>query len=448
MIDARPPRWLVLVCLVLLLAAVGYYVERGLSQTRKHERDRTYHRDFDHFYHAAIAGAGGEDPYESFRRGYIYPPLIAAMFRPLAGLERNTAYLIWFGVNAAILAAAFVLSARTLLRRLGVQPRAPTVLCVVVGGLAPAFDQTRWQLEQGQTDGLVLLSFALGLHWLDRRPLLAGIATGGASNIKYISLIVLPYAILRRRARLAAGVVGGAIAGLVVPAAVFGWDRNADFVRKSLGRLVHVVDSGPDLQGTGGANVHSLTWELNISLPAFAAKAVNRLGLPEAWVPILAAGLASLLVLIAWRLYRRRGFRFWVADARPATRGRLGTFEWLGLIVCAMALSPQTTVRHMILLTMVYQCAVVLAIVQRGPKRYIPVAGVIVAFLGATLPPGGGGTWSSEVALPIWRSVSGAMWCALACYACVLWSGLAWAHSVQRSPGVSSLSDGGRGTPM
>lgn len=447
MIEARLPRWVVTLAVVLLAAATGYYALRGLSQARKYDRDQTYHRDFDHFYHAAVAAANGEDPYESFRKGYIYPPLIAAMFRPVAGLERNTAYLIWFGVNATIIAAAFVLAARALLRRLGVNPRAPTVVCVVAGGLLPAFDQMRWQLEQGQTDGLLLLAFALGLYWLDRRPLLAGLASGFAANVKYLSLIVVPFAVIRRRARLGIGVAAGVLAGLVVPAIVFGWERNAEFVRTSLGRLVHVVDAGPDLENTGGVNIHSLTWELNISLPAFAAKRVEAFDLPDLAVPVIAIGLAGILVGVAWWMYAAHGFRFWRGEQEHATRNRLGTFEWLGLIVCAMAMSPQSTVRHMMLMTLVYQAAVVLAMVRTGRSRFVPLIGVGVAFLGMTMPPGGGDTWSSEVALPVWRSVSGATWCALICFACVLWSGLGWAREAgQKSSSLSpeSASD----TPM
>ncbi|MEO0631582.1 MAG: glycosyltransferase family 87 protein, partial [Planctomycetota bacterium] len=401
------------------------------------------------FYQAAVAAKAGDDPYESFRKGYIYPPMLAAAFQPVAGLERNAAYLIWFGVNATLMAAAFVIAARALLRRFGVQARAPAVLCVVAGGLVPAFDQMRWQLEQGQTDGLLLLAFALGLHWLDRRPLLAGLVTGLAANVKYLSLIVLPFAIVRKRIRLGIGVIAGAVAGLLLPAVVFGWERNSEFVKTSLGRLVHVVDAGPDLENTGGVNIHSLTWELNISMPAFAAKRVDQLGLPDIAVPLIAVGLAGMLVLIAWRMYAARGFRFWLGERNTETRDRLGTLEWLGLIACAMAMSPQTTVRHMVLMTLIYQCAMVLAIVRTGPGRAVPLVGVVVAFLGMTLPPGGGDTWSSEVALPVWRSASGAMWCALVCFACVLWSGLGWVREAQNtSESAASSSEPVNATPM
>jgi hypothetical protein len=445
------PRWLVSLSLIVLVVAAGYYSFRAISQTRKYARDSGAHRDFDHFYEAAVAASRGEDPYESFRKGYIYPPLLAGMMQPLAGLERNPAYLVWFAINATIIAAAFVIAARELLRRFGVEARAPAVLVVVAGGLLPAFDQLRWQLEQGQTDGLLLLAFACGLRWMDRRPLLAGVLMGLAANIKYLSLIVLPFAVVRRRGRLGAGAVLGTALGLVLPALVFGWSRNAEFVRTSVGRLVHVVDAGPDLANTEGVNIHSLTWELNISLPAFAAKQVERFDLPSLGVPVIAVSLAAVLVVVAWRMFAGRGFRFWAGEQRGSeAKGRLGALEWIGLVVAAMAMSPQITVRHMVLMTLVYQCAIVLAIIGRGPSRWLPLVGVGVALLGMTMPPGGGDTWSSEVVLPVWRSVSGAMWCALACYAAVLWAGLGAARDAagDQNSASSPSSDAASSTPM
>ncbi|MEO1584473.1 MAG: glycosyltransferase family 87 protein [Planctomycetota bacterium] len=427
---ASLPRWVVGVSIAVVAAAAVYCTLRVASHTRKHARDATVHRDFDHFYHAAVAASGeAQDPYTSFRSGYIYPPMLAGLLQPIAGLERNRAYVAWFVINAGIIAAAFVLSARALLRAFGVEARAPAVIVVIAAGVLPAFDQLRWQLEQGQTDGLLLLAFAVGLGLAERRPMVAGMLCGLASNIKYLSLIVVPFGLVRWRPRLVLGAAAGAIAGLLLPAFVFGWDRNIGYVRTSLGRLIHVVDAGPDLQNTDGVNIHSLTWELNISLPAFGAKLVSALDLPGVLVPVLAVCSALMLVGIAWWMYRAKGVPFWRAGERPVEL-RIG--EWLGLVVAAMAMSPQITVRHMVLMTLVYQCAAVLALTGTGRARWLSLAGVGVAWLGMTMPPGGGSTWSSEVALPVWRSVSGAMWCALVCYACVLWALLSRAADGQK----------------
>jgi hypothetical protein len=427
------PRWVVALSVLVLLGAAGYNTLRVANHASRHARDPAVHRDFDHFYHAAVAGARGEDPYLSFRKGYLYPPLLAAAMRPLARLERNPAYIAWFAANTAIVGTGLAIGARALLRRFGVEPRPGAVLAVVAFGVVFTFDQLRWQLEHGQTDGLALLGFALGLAWLERRPVLAGMAMGAAANVKYLTLIAAPFAGLRGRWRLLGGVGAGAALGAVAPAAVFGWERTAGYLSTSLGRLVHVVDAGPDRAQTGEINVHSLTWEMNVSLPAFAAKSADRLGLDDGAALPLAAALAAGLVVAAWLIYARRGERFWLG-ARPSDRQAVvrerATLEWLGLIVAVLAVSPQTTVRHMVLLGLVYQAAAVFMLAPRpGAPRWLPAVGVAAAWLTMTLPPGGGDGWMSEVALPWWRSVAGSMWGALAAYALLLWSGLAYVRA-------------------
>lgn len=431
------PRWIVALSVLVLLGATGYNAMRVMNHASRHARDPAVHRDFDHFYHAAVAGARGEDPYQSFRNGYLYPPLLAAAMRPLTWLERNPAYIAWFVVNTAMVGFGLTLGARALLGRFGVEPRADAVLAVVAFGVVFTFDQLRWQLEHGQTDGLALLAFALGLTWLERRPLLAGTAMGVAANVKYLTLIAAPFAGLRGRWRLLGGVAAGAGLGAVAPVAVFGWERTSGYAATSFGRLVHVVDAGPDHAQTGDINVHSLTWEMNVSLPAFAAKTGARLGLGDGAALPLAATLAAGLVGAAWLIYARRGERFWFG-ARPGDIGGVvrerATLEWLGLIVVVLAVSPQTTVRHMVLLGLVYQAAAVFMLAPRpGAPRFLPALGVAAAWLTMTLPPGGGDGWMSEVALPWWRSVAGSMWGALLAYALLLWSGLAYVRAGDRN---------------
>ncbi|MGP1272980.1 MAG: glycosyltransferase family 87 protein [Phycisphaerales bacterium] len=442
------PRWVIATLAVGILVALVYYTGRAVSHTRKHAADPAVQKDFDHFYHAAAAGRNGEDIYESYRKGYIYPPLYAAIVTPLASFERNGAYLVWFTINAGLIGLSVVLCARTLLERFGIESRAgPTVAIVGIGTLL-TFDQTRWQLEHGQTDGLLLLAFVLGLRWLDRRPIAAGLAMGVAANIKYLTLVSVPFGMIRGRWRLLAGVTAGCVLGAAFPAVVFGVERNTEYLRTSLGRLVHVIDPGPDLVNTGGINIHSLTWELNVSLPAFAAKTVERLGLPDRAVAGMAGLLGLGLVAAAWGLYVSAGRRFWrgpTRDAAPRERRELAVLEWLGLVVVALAMSPQTTVRHMVLMVMVYQCAAVMAIYpRRGAPRWLALGAAVVAWLGMTLPPGGGNTWSSQVALPAWRSVSGAMWGALVAYAGLLFAGLRYVNAGQN---IESVSPSGSSTP-
>ena len=58
-------------------------------------------------------------------------------------------------------------------------------------------DKIHIVFTQGQTDFVMLLGFACVLRWMERRPWLAGLAIGFIANIKYVSLIFVPYFLTR-----------------------------------------------------------------------------------------------------------------------------------------------------------------------------------------------------------------------------------------------------------
>ena len=62
--------------------------------------------DFVHFYEAARAIVHGEDIYASGRGGYIYPPLLAFLYAPVAGLREDTAAVVLLVFNMAVLLAS------------------------------------------------------------------------------------------------------------------------------------------------------------------------------------------------------------------------------------------------------------------------------------------------------------------------------------------------------
>ena len=66
--------------------------------------------DFVHFYDAARAMVHGEDLYSSGRGGYIYPPLLAFLYTPLAGLSETTAATVLLVVNMSLLLLALFLT--------------------------------------------------------------------------------------------------------------------------------------------------------------------------------------------------------------------------------------------------------------------------------------------------------------------------------------------------
>jgi hypothetical protein len=91
------------------------------------------------------------------------------------------------------------------------------------------------------------------------------------------------------------------------------------------------------------------------------------------------------------------------------------SLEWAVLIFLAMAFSPQTTVRHMVLLLLVFETAIGLFLAQKAKgSRALLVFAVALMIIGLSFPP-----------LPIhtWRVFSGASWCAVVLILTIVWVG-------------------------
>ncbi|MFA6045003.1 MAG: glycosyltransferase family 87 protein, partial [Phycisphaerales bacterium] len=198
-------------CLAIGLMYLWSY-GRGVSQIPKGMGD------FIHFYAAAEAMLHGRDIFASGTGGYIYPPLIAFVYLPLAKLSLAAAARTDLIINIFLSATTLFLAARECARRVGLQPR-PVLLAVIAAIAAASMaDKIRTELRMGQTDVLMLLCFTLGLVWLRRRPTLAGLALGFAFNIKYLPLVLLPYLIVRRRWHAALAFVAGILLFAFLPA--------------------------------------------------------------------------------------------------------------------------------------------------------------------------------------------------------------------------------------
>src|SRR6266699_883367 len=131
-------RWKVAGTVGAILGLFAYFMTIAFRRILAHRFS-----DFNVFYSAAQATLQHGDLYKPMNRSYIYPPLIAFLYAPLALLS---------------------------------EPQAATiVLCAN------------------------FLFIVLALRWLDKRPAWAGIALGLACNIKYLPIVTLPYLLIRRR---------------------------------------------------------------------------------------------------------------------------------------------------------------------------------------------------------------------------------------------------------
>lgn len=409
------------IMLVLGLAA-AYVVRTGFA--------RHTTGDFYHFHAAAVAMTKGQDIYTSGRVGYIYPPLIAFLFQPLAPLTEIQAAWAWFWVSIALLFAGILVLTRDLCDRFDAPRDMLTLGAVALTGVVLTIDKLRWEFDLGQTDTILLLCFALALRWLDKRPVLAGIALGLAANVKYLSIVMLPYLIIRGRWRAAASTVASFIGFLLLPAVSVGWKTNLGYISSAFGGMRHMMGEHAE---KGAANISGVTWERSVSVTSSIYRA---LGVTESSLAVYALiGLvAGALALGGWWMYRYFGFALFRSGTAPAEsrtpRKALVAIEWVGLIVAALAFSPQTTTRHMALLLAAHTLAGILIFVPRqGVARWPVVLGVGLMVMALNLPPG---HEPFREAVNLWRAVGGPGWISLVMFMLILWTSLGYTRAVSQ----------------
>ncbi|MDD5349966.1 MAG: glycosyltransferase family 87 protein [Chthoniobacteraceae bacterium] len=424
--DGSPRRLILsLFCLLYLVAALAGYarVSRGTLAASG---------DFHHFYHAAAAMTEGANIYASGERGYIYPPLVAFLFQPLAALPLGKAASLWLLVNAALLAGAAWAAARTAAARLGTERLKQSAALAALLGSLLLFDKIRADIRLGQTDGLVILPIALALLFLDKRPRLAGLLLGLSGAVKYISLVFVPYLLLRKRWAAAASTVFSWIAWMLLPALSVGWNVNRSYIASALGGFGAMLDPsvGGARAGAGSApgavaGIAGVVWERSISLTSALTRACADHGPLATYGAVLAAALACLALGwgLAWKarvpLWKGRGVP---ADSQPRLQSVVAC-EWWGLLAATLLFSPQTTARHFVLLLPLAVLAGALWLAAPGRASRLRLAlGAAILLAGLYLPPAG-----IPQCLPMlqaWRALGGGSLCLLVFYFVVFHEGL------------------------
>lgn len=392
--------------------------------------------DFIHFYEAARAMLLGKDIFASGTGGYIYPPLIAYVYMPLARLDFAAAARTDLIINIAISAATLFIGARESARRCGLKTR-PVVIALIASAAAIMMaDKMRTELRMGQTNALMLLCFALGLVWMDRRPTLAGLVLGLAFNIKYLPIVLLPYLLVRRRWHTAGAFVAGILLFAFLPALHTGWSQNLHDLRVAFAGMLNLVGLGSP---GAAAQIQTITAPLSVSVTSALARAMGGDGAAKA-ASIAGLGVGAVFLVIWGAAYWSRKVPIvdW-SQRGPSDPGRtlLQLFEWTSLIVFTLAFSPQTNMRHMYMTLLPIIAGVALFAALPKQRAWVG-ASVLIGVLGLNLPPGGAG---SDVAVRFWHDHGGPAWCLL-----IMQTGLVWAAtSAHRQFAVTSVKQGGAG---
>ena len=161
---------------------------------------------------------------------FLYPPLVAELFRPLAALPYREAKLIFTAAMLAAWGAAGWLGAY---RR----------SWVWFFGTSALFFPLYRHLERGQIDLLIL--FLVVLAWRARaRPLVAGAALALGMLFKPGLLMLLPVLWAGGRARIVAGALGGGLVLLGLTVAIAGPARLHEYLSSVLPRVALYGEGG------------------------------------------------------------------------------------------------------------------------------------------------------------------------------------------------------------
>ena len=223
-----------------------------------------------------------EDGHYQFK----YFPLFAVVMAPFGLVDRETGKLIWFGVLIGLLVAML----RWSIRALPDKRLSPRVLMWAAIVLMAKF--YAHELLLGQTNlliGALLLAALVALQGGHRAA--AGAFVGLAVFVKPYALILVPWLLVTQAWPAVAMTAVVVVAGLLLPAAVYGWAGNLDLMR---GWLRTVSDSTlPNLLNNDNVSIASM-WAKWLG-PGFAATIL-------AWLTV---GATLILVIVVWRQRRK-----------------------------------------------------------------------------------------------------------------------------------------------
>lgn len=270
---------------------------------------------------AAADRARTEDPRFRSILPYVYPPTTGVMMRPAAALPFAHAVVAWQLANHAMLVAALALLARAAPEehRLATLAAALAVAAVY----APLFRQN----SAGQLNVALLLAFAGVAELLRRnaRDEATGAAIAAAALFKVTPALLLPWALVQRRWRLAGAICAFAAAGIALslllapprawldfarelPAMGYGRSTWAEFgqnfwrdpYNQSINALLHrtlVPFQGSEIvpwASLGHSAANALTWGASLTILAVTFAGTRRAASPLDSLPL--AIMASLLL--------------------------------------------------------------------------------------------------------------------------------------------------------
>ena len=209
------------ITLVLFCILFVRYYDRGPSRN---------YSDFRVYHVTAQRLLAGENIYEAEDTSKItpfkYSPLFAVLISPLGVLSIHQASLVFFTFNFFLLGIIGVFSARFLAFFESLpSSRWGRILLYGVPAVA-VFRFALLVLDSGQALFLMVAPALLGLYLIEKKQeLWGGLFLALSVMVKYLTIIFLPYLILRKKWKAVFSTLVGILVGCFLPTLFFGWER-------------------------------------------------------------------------------------------------------------------------------------------------------------------------------------------------------------------------------
>lgn len=312
--SSSGPAWLrpvllgVALILILVLGISTVYRAGPYTIGGKHWGSRVHRCDFTVDTAAGQAVWNGTDIYQAHNiRGwyYIYPPLFAILMVPFGLIPTFWAAIAWYVLSVALVAGTIK-------------------MCVdLVSDVLPFSGDRLWlyalppllalfplmsALTRGQTSPILLWLVTAGLFYgWKRQDWRGGVCFAGGILLKVFPVVLLAWFVWRKRWRFVLITLAAtAIGAIVIPAAVFGWQRNIDYLHE----WVDVIGK-PALEAESERADNPLYGQLLSSqLPrnqSLSAVLTRLTGDPRArWAGIsLGLIMAAILLVVGWKANTR-----------------------------------------------------------------------------------------------------------------------------------------------
>jgi len=183
---------------------------------------------------------------------YLYPPLVAIIFQPIALLPYYYAKQLWMVISLFSLFISLWMSSRLIF---GDKYRSyGFVVKCSVAILACLYYPLLSFLERGQIDAITLLLLVIGIRIMihDRRSLLPGILFSLATLLKLHIVYLVPFLILRRQWMALAGYIAGCVLIGMMTVALNGSALSMSYVYEHLPRIAQYGEGGTDTMKVPG----------------------------------------------------------------------------------------------------------------------------------------------------------------------------------------------------